>query len=64
MSSNKSLSKSMQPGGYPCFVVERRSSADLGDKYTGKGKGHDERTGHILQGGAKHPTVQTKGSEK
>ena len=58
--SNKALSAYTQECGLPAFTPERPKTADLGEKYAGKGKPHDARTIHIKQGDAQHPTIPTK----
>ena len=42
------------------FTPERPETADLGKDYSGDGKPHDARTGHIKQGGAMNPSVPAK----
>ena len=58
--TEKAVSAYVQNGGYPAFTPERPETADLGEKYSGSGKPHDARTGHIKRGGAMQPTVPTK----
>jgi hypothetical protein len=49
----KAISAYLQPGGFPAFTPERPKTADLGEKYIGKGKPHDNRRVHIKAGNAR-----------